>query len=95
MWAANKNRRILIVDDEPFNIIGLTIILQQLKGYSGIKSLIDTAKNGLDALNTFKKAFKSRKHSYGLIFMDCSMPILDGFESAENIRKFCRKHSMM
>ena len=26
--------------------------------------------------------------SYGVIFMDCSMPILDGFESTDRIRKY-------
>ena len=25
---------------------------------------------------------------YGLIFMDCNMPIMDGYESTESIRKF-------
>ena len=31
----NQNRKIMIVDDEPFNILGLTIILQQ-SGYPNI-----------------------------------------------------------
>jgi CheY-like chemotaxis protein len=30
-----KNRRILIVDDEPYNILGLSIVLQQ-SGYERI-----------------------------------------------------------
>ena len=41
----NKNRKILIVDDEPYNILGLTIILQQ-SGYPNISSIIDSAHNG-------------------------------------------------
>ena len=39
------NRRILIVDDEPYNILGLKIVIWQ----SGIKNMlriIDTAYNG-------------------------------------------------
>jgi CheY-like chemotaxis protein len=36
MDQINKNRRILIVDDEPYNILGLKVVLQQ----SGIKNLI-------------------------------------------------------
>jgi CheY-like chemotaxis protein len=33
-----------------------------------------------------KQAFYERKYSYGLIFMDVSMPILNGFETTEKIR---------
>lgn len=46
----NTNRRILIVDDEPYNVLGLTIILKQ-SGYPNIHSIIDRANNGVDALN--------------------------------------------
>ena len=41
----NINRRILIVDDEPFNVIGLKIILIQL-GYKNLEKIIDIAYNG-------------------------------------------------
>ena len=40
-----KNRRILIVDDEPYNLFGMQIILEQC-GYKNINYLIDTANNG-------------------------------------------------
>ena len=51
----NLQRRILIVDDEPYNILGLTIQLSQM-GYKGIKSIIDKAFNGEEALKMVKKA---------------------------------------
>ena len=71
-------RRILIVDDEPFNLIGLRVILNNV--VTNIDHLIDTAKNGLEA-------FEAAKHgTYGLIFMDCSMPIMDGYEATVKIR---------
>ena len=35
----------MIVDDEPYNVLGLTIILQQ-SGYPNIHSIIDSAHNG-------------------------------------------------
>ena len=41
----NENRRIMIVDDEPYNVLGLTIILQQ-SGYQNIQSIIDCAHTG-------------------------------------------------
>lgn len=30
--------------------------------------------------------------SYGLIFMDCSMPIMDGYDSTVQIRKYYTKN---
>ena len=41
----NKNRRIMIVDDEPYNILGLKVILIQA-GYRGIENIIEEALNG-------------------------------------------------
>ena len=44
----NSNRRILIVDDEPYNIMGIKVILLQ-SGYQGIVNIIDEAYNGQEA----------------------------------------------
>ena len=77
----------MIVDDEPYNILGLTIILQQ-SGYSNIQSIIDSAHTGQQALDLVISAYKEGKQSYGLIFMDCSMPIMDGYTATEKIRRF-------
>lgn len=51
-----KNRRILIVDDEPYNILGLKVVLQQ-SGIKNILSLIDSANNGKQAINLVEQAF--------------------------------------
>ena len=56
----NNNRRILIVDDEPYNVLGLTIILKQ-SGYPHINSIIDSAHNGKDALDLVISACKEGK----------------------------------
>ena len=52
-----------------------------------IEENIDVANNGLEAFQMVKKAYLSG-WSYGLIFMDCSMPIMDGYESTDLIRQF-------
>ena len=65
------------MDDEPYNIMGLKIILIQTE-YPTITQIIDHAFNGQEALNKVKEAF-NLGYSYGLIFMDASMPILDGY----------------
>ena len=93
----------LIVDDEPYNLLALTTILAQAekqvltKHYgsqvleqsgSRISDLIDRASNGQDALEIVQNACFNNGYSYGLIFMDCNMPIMDGYDSARCIRKF-------
>lgn len=91
-------RRILIVDDDDFNILGLKIKLNNIKyngrndkKYDSLDYLIDTACNGKEAVDLVKRSHSfnnSRKpFTYGLIFMDLSMPIMDGFEATERIRE--------
>ena len=48
----------------------------------GLKDIIDTASNGLDALQLVKKGFNDMMYSYGLILMDLSMPKMNGFDSS-------------
>ena len=52
-----------------------------------ISELVDQAINGQDAL---KKVKEAEGFQYGLIFMDCSMPIMDGYEATEKIRKYLK-----
>ena len=52
----NENRRILIVDDEPYNLLSLQIILQQ-SGYPFINEMIDCANNGQQAFEKVKEAY--------------------------------------
>lgn len=49
------NRRILIVDDEPYNLIALKIMLSQCEIP---EDLIDRAYNGQEAYDMVQKAFK-------------------------------------
>jgi YesN/AraC family two-component response regulator len=53
----NSNRRIMIVDDEPYNVLGLTIILQQ-SGFTNIQSIVDTAYTGQQALDLVINAYE-------------------------------------
>ena len=45
MEQANKDRRILIVDDEPYNIMGLKVQLMKA-GFNGIEDVIEQAYYG-------------------------------------------------
>ena len=88
-----NNRRILIVDDEPYNLLGMQIVLEQC-GFKGIKHLVDTAHNGENAFTMVKKAYNEKQFSYGLILMDLSMPVMDGYEASELIRDFIRQKNI-
>ena len=89
-----ENKRILIVDDEPYNILGLKIVLQQ-SGIKNILSIVDTAHNGRQANDMVRQAYERQAYSYGLIFMDCSMPVMNGYDASDLIREFLNEKSML
>lgn len=68
--------RILVVEDNDMN---RKIVLMMLKN-SHLTG--DIAKNGLEAVESVKK------NTYDIIFMDCQMPVMDGYESTAKIREF-------
>jgi len=66
----------LLVEDNPINLRILCFYMKQL----GLA--YDTAADGLQALH----AFRDGAGQYTCIFMDISMPVMDGFESTRRIR---------
>ena len=66
--------RILIVDDTPANLVVAKKLLRDTK------VSIDTAENGVEALNMTIKKY------YHVIFMDHFMPRMDGIECIRHIR---------
>ncbi|CAD8170616.1 unnamed protein product [Paramecium pentaurelia] len=72
---------ILIVDDSAFNLHALKLILQKKL----VKSFIDEALNGKEAVE------KAKKQYFDLIFMDINMPIMNGIEAIQHIRKIDEK----
>ena len=79
----NSELKILLVED---NSINAKFIQKLLKN----KELsCDIAKNGNEALDAYKTK------EYDLIFMDCQMPVMDGYEATKKIReieKEIKKH---
>ena len=76
-----RTKRILVVDDEPYNVLSIQLIMSRL-GIKDIGRLVDRAYNGKEALKKVKDSLLNCKHVYGLILTDISMPIMDGFESS-------------
>lgn len=52
---------------------------------SSLEKFIDTANNGREALEAIKLASLEGKSQYCLILMDCSMPIMDGYDASAAI----------
>lgn len=67
-------RRALIVDDIPVN---QKLLVHQLRKL-GFKT--EVAANGLEALNHYDKDLT-------IIFMDCDMPVMNGYEATAEIRR--------
>jgi len=67
-----KQSRILIVDDEPINLMALSEQLD-IYGYSNITSI----SNPFDAISAYES------NDFDLVMLDINMPVLDGFDVME------------
>ena len=83
---------ILIVDDDMFNIAALETLLhsQQLTSVS--------AFNGKIAIEKYLRREKTKCgpncRPFGLIFMDCNMPVMDGYEAARTLKTMMEKEEI-
>ncbi|HOO82867.1 MAG TPA: response regulator [Alphaproteobacteria bacterium] len=66
----------MLFDDVLHNLLFLRKVLKNL-GFSGV----DEAASGRKAIEL------AQQNTYDLIFMDCQMPEIDGFEAATMIRE--------
>eukprot|EP00347_Sterkiella_histriomuscorum_P016734 403352055 len=92
--SCQKVPEILVVDDNIFNVITLQAILQMQFGYQS-----DKASNGAEAVQKVEQRFNEqinngrsfclclKNQKYKIIFMDCNMPLMDGFQATLEIRK--------
>lgn len=75
-----SDKEVLAVDDMKMNMV----LIKKVLGKFGLK--VDSATNGKEALE------KVKAKVYDVVFMDCHMPEMDGFESTQEIRKFENEH---
>ena len=76
---------ILIVDDDAFNLTALEQILHKLR------FTCDLAFHGAEALEKIQQRQVNRCSSscqqYKVVFLDCNMPVMNGFETCKNLKK--------
>ncbi|MGB0665112.1 MAG: ATP-binding protein [Pontibacterium sp.] len=75
-WPSDT--RVLLVEDNKTNQLVASDTLAQLQ------IAVDVANNGQEALVMLRQ--HSQRAPYSLIFMDCQMPIMDGYEATALIR---------
>ena len=58
-----------------------------------LEAILDTATDGEEAFNMFKEMVE-KGGTYGVIFMDCSMEPMNGYESTSLIKNFCKENKI-
>ena len=76
--SARFDAHILLVEDVKTNQFVVSDMLENLG------CAVTVAENGLEAI---KALDQEKNRAYDLIFMDCNMPVMNGFEATETIRK--------
>ena len=69
-------KKLLIVDDDMRNVFALSAIFEE----NGL--IVEIARNGRECLELLEK-----KKDIDLILMDIMMPVMDGYEAMEHVRK--------
>ncbi|WP_163831764.1 hybrid sensor histidine kinase/response regulator [Spartinivicinus ruber] len=77
-----QNLKVLVVEDNPTSTKVIKGMLAKLNVTPKV------ATNGNEAVEAFKN------QRFQIIFMDCEMPIMDGFEATERIRQWEQQHSL-
>ncbi|MBX9693167.1 MAG: response regulator [Cyanobacteria bacterium] len=70
--------RILVVEDNPFQQVIITLLLKQL-GHR-----VSVASDGFETLSAIQQ------ERYDVIFMDCELGLMDGFQATQFIREMER-----
>jgi signal transduction histidine kinase/CheY-like chemotaxis protein len=79
---SSRFNRFLLVDDNPINLKVLAAFITRLKQPFAV------ASDGAEAVQRYRDAILRDETPYDCIFMDISMPVMDGFQAIAEIRRF-------
>ena len=82
-----KLKNVLIVDDNPFNILAASFIVEKLK------CAIDKAFHGEECIALIKKNLEQNRF-YDFILMDIQMPIMDGPQASKVITDMIKSNEL-
>lgn len=72
-----EHLRVLVVED---NLVNQKVVAGMLKRYAVKADICDDGKQAVEMV-------EAAEYPYDLILMDCEMPVMDGFEAVEKIRR--------
>ena len=76
VWPSNTH--ILIVED---NYVNQEVVQNMM---ADVDLIVDVVANGQEALHVLNDA--PAEYPYTLVFMDCQMPVMDGYQASQQIR---------
>jgi CheY-like chemotaxis protein len=78
--STTRRQNLLLVDDNPINIKVLSLLVRKLNHDFA------TASNGLEAVQLYNDSLEGKTPRFDLVFMDITMPVMNGFEATREIR---------
>jgi CheY-like chemotaxis protein len=84
-----KKLTVLNADDFQYNLM----VISNFCRFCGLD--VVEAKNGLEALLEVEKFYAEKKRSFDFVFMDCDMPVMDGFEATYKINEFYEEKQIL
>jgi signal transduction histidine kinase/DNA-binding NarL/FixJ family response regulator len=81
-WPVREGARVLVAEDNPTSLMVTEALLKKLS------CEVDLATDGREALQ------KATANDYDVVFMDCYMPYLDGFQATQRIRGSSKNQSL-
>ena len=60
----------------------------------GLLDIVDRAYNGMQAMERVREAHSKKRAIYSLVLTDISMPVMDGYELADEIRNYYRQNCL-
>ncbi|NDC42121.1 MAG: response regulator, partial [Chitinophagia bacterium] len=87
--ADSNSARFIVIDDDPLNNTICRLTIKKALGEAEVKTFTDPVQ-GLEYIDQ-EYSTPEKKATYTVLFLDINMPIMDGFQFAEEFQKTCPK----